>query len=53
MLKKTNLRKYPKELPVKILDLSLQYFWRYDLRDLGILNAPDFHLKQVAEGKSS
>ena len=43
----------PEAMRQKILDLSSQYFRRYDLWKVVIFQAREFHLKEVIVGKFS
>ena len=42
----------PDEVHDRISDIGSLHFWRYDLRKLGFLQAPKFHVKQMTLGKS-
>ena len=52
-LKKIHLRRNSEELRGKISDLGSQYLRRYNLCNLGFLQAPEFHIKEVTLVKSS
>ena len=49
----TKRRRNLVELPVQILDLGSQHFWRYDMWKLGFFQALEFHIKEATMGKSS
>ena len=50
---KNHLRINSTEARDQISDIGSLHFRRYDLRKLGFLQAPEFHVKQVTLGKLS